>query len=169
MARVGLSSAGCNGPRYEFTSAQADAIRAGNSQFPFSFQRSPIALSATLSLPIFDNFGREERVQRAQVDKDDALYNVKAKDLALTADVTQAYRTLQTAIQTVALQEQTALKAKEELSFAEERYKVGASTFLDVVTSRGSYEQALIDRVNAVYDYHKAFAALENAVGHPLR
>ena len=87
----------------------------------------------------------------------------------MTADVTQAYLTLKTAAQTVALQEQNATKAQEELAFAEERYKVGASTFLDVVTSRGTYEQALIDRVNAVYDYHKAFAALENAVGRPLR
>ena len=129
----------------------------------------PVALTAQISLPIFDNFAREERVQTAQVARDDAQFNVKAKDLAMTADVTQAYRSLTTAIQTVALQEQTALKAKEELSFAEERYKVGASTFLDVVTSRGSYEQALIDRVNAVYDYHKSFALLENAVGHPLR
>ena len=168
-SRVGLPSAGCTGARYQFTPAQADAIRAQNSQFPFSFNRSPLALSASLSVPLFDNFAREERVQRAQVDKEDAVYNVKAKDLALTADVTQAFRTLQTSIQTVALQEQNASKAKEERSFAEERYKVGASTFLDVVTSRGSYEQALIDRVNAVYDYHKAFAALENAVGHPLR
>ncbi len=166
---VGLPSSNCNSPRYQFTTAQADAIRSQNSQFPFSFNRSPLALNASLSIPIFDNFGREERVQRAQVEKEDAVYNVKAKDLAMTADVTQAYRTLQTAVQTVALQEQNASKAKEELSFAEERYKVGASTFLDVVTSRGSYEQALIDRVNAVYDYHKAFAALENAVGHPLR
>ena len=167
--RVGLTSNNCNGPNYQFTAAQADAIRSKNSQFPFSFQRSPLALNASLSIPIFDNFNREERVQSAQVNRDDAMYNVRAKDLALTADVTQAYRTLTTAAQTVTLQEQNASKAKEELSFAEERYKVGASTFLDVVTSRGSYEQALIDRVNAVYDYHKAFAALENAVGHPLR
>ena len=29
-------------------------------------------------------------------------------------------------------------------------------------------EQAQIDRINSVYDYHKAFAALENAVGRPL-
>jgi outer membrane protein len=166
---VGLPSSNCNGPNYQFTTAQADAIRRQNSQFPFSFQRSPVALTAQISLPIFDNFAREERVQTAQVARDDAQFNVKAKDLAMTADVTQAYRSLTTAIQTVALQEQTALKAKEELSFAEERYKVGASTFLDVVTSRGSYEQALIDRVNAVYDYHKSFALLENAVGHPLR
>jgi outer membrane protein len=166
--RVGLPSANC-ASAYQFTPAMADAIRSRNSQFPFSFQRSPVALSAMLSVPLFDNFAREESVQRAQVARDDAVYNVRAKDLALTADVTQAYRTLQTALQTVALQEQNASKAKEELQFAEERYKVGASTFLDVVTSRGSYEQALIDRVNAVYDYHKAYAALENAVGHPLR
>jgi outer membrane protein len=166
---VGLPSANCNGPKYQFTTAQADAIRSSNNQFPFKFNRSPFGIGAQLSLPIFDNFAREERVQQAAVAKDDAIFNVKAKDLAMTADVTQAYRTLQTAIQTVALQEQTASKAKEELAFAEERYKVGASTFLDVVTSRGSYEQALIDRVNAVYDYHKSFAALENAVGHPLR
>ncbi len=165
--RVGLTSANCG--QIQFTSSQADAIRSANSQFPFSFQRSPLALNATVSLPLFDNFSREERVQQAQVNREDAIYNIKAKDLALTADVTQAFRTLTTAAQTVTLQEQNAVKAKEELAFAEERYKVGASTFLDVVTSRGTYEQALIDRVNAVYDYHKAFAALENAVGHPLR
>jgi outer membrane protein len=166
--RVGLPSQNCS-TRYQFTDAQAAAIRSSNSQFPFKFERSPLALTASLSLPVFDNFNREERVQRATVERDAAVYNVKAKDLAMTADVTQAYLTLRTAAQTVALQEQNATKAKEELAFAEERYKVGASTFLDVVTSRGSYEQALIDRVNAVYDYHKAFAALENAVGRPLR
>src|SRR5215212_9772791 len=166
--RVGLTSANCNS-RFVFTDQQADAIRSSNSQFPFKFQRSPLALTASLSLPVFDNFNREERVQRATVEREAAVYNVKAKDLAMTADVTQAYLTLKTGAQTVALQEQNATKAKEELPFAEERYKVGASTFLDVVTSRGTYEQALIDRVNAIYDYHKAFAALENAVGRPLR
>jgi len=166
--RVGLPSSNCQSA-YQFTPGMAQQIRDRNSQFPFSFQRAPVALSAMISLPLFDNFNREERVQQAQVAHDDAVYNVKAKDLALTADVTQAYRNLMTAIQTVRLQEQNAAMAKEELSFAEERYKVGASTFLDVTTSRDTYEQALVDRVTAVYDYHKAFAALENAVGHPLR
>jgi outer membrane protein len=166
--RVGLPSTDCN-TRYAFTDAEAQAIRDRNSQFPFKFQRSPLALSASLTIPVFDNFNREERVQRASVDRETATYNTKAKELQMTADVTQAYLTLKTAAQTVALQEQNATKAKEELSYAEERYKVGASTFLDVITSRGTYEQALIDRVNAVYDYHKAFAALENAVGRPLR
>jgi outer membrane protein TolC len=55
------------------------------------------------------------------------------------------------------------------LTFAQERYRVGAATFLDVTTSHGQFQQALIDRVNAIYDYHKAFATLESAVGRPLR
>ncbi len=167
--RLGLGGVDCTASRYQFTPADADAIRSSNNQYPFKFQRSPMALSAQLSIPVFDGFSREERVERAAAAREDAMYSVRAKDLQLTADVTQAFLSLQTAVQTVALQEQNASKAKEELAFAEERYKVGASTFLDVVTSRGTYEQALIDRVNAVYDYHKAYAALENAVGRPLR
>jgi outer membrane protein len=166
---VQLASYNCYGPGFVFTDAQAAAIRDRNNQFPFRFQRSPLALSAMLTIPVFDHFSREERVQRAEVARDDAMYSVRAKDLQLTADVTQAYLTLTTAAQTVALLEQTATKAKEELMYAEERYKVGAATFLDVTTSRASYEQALMDRVNSVYDYHKGFAALENAVGRPLR
>jgi outer membrane protein len=166
--RVGLPSAGCSGANYTLTPGQIASIRSTNGQF-FNFTKSPIGLSAQLSLPVFDNFAREERVQRALVARENAAADVRAKDLALNADVTQAYLTVTTAAQTVALQEQNAAKAKEEVAFAEERYRVGASTFLDVVTSRGQYEQALIDRVNAVYDYHKAYAALENAVGRPLR
>jgi outer membrane protein len=168
-AGVGLQTYGCTGPKYNFTDAQAQAIRDANNQFPFRFNRSPFALTAQLSIPIFDNFQREERVQVAEAAREDAMYQVKAKDLALTADVTQAYLTLMTSVKTVQLNQQNAQKAQEELAFAEERYKVGAATFLDVTTARGTYEQALIDRVNAVYDYHKAFAALENAVGRPLR
>jgi len=166
---AGLQPFGCSGPKYNFTDAQAQAIRDANNQFPFRFNRSPFALTASLSIPVFDNFQREERVQVAEAARDDAMYQVKAKDLALTADVTQAYLTLMTSVKTVQLNQQNAQKAQEELAFAEERYKVGAATFLDVTTSRGTYEQALIDRVNSVYDFHKAFAALENAVGRPLR
>ena len=168
-AGVGLSPYGCTGSQYTVTDAQAQSIRDANNQFPFRFNRSPFALTAQLSIPIFDNFQREERVQVAEASHDDAMYQVKAKDLALTADVTQAYLTLMTSVKTVQLNQQNAQKAQEELAFAEERYKVGAATFLDVTTARGTYEQALIDRVNSVYDFHKAFAALENAVGRPLR
>ena len=168
-AALGLSNqlAECNA--MAFTSADAQAIRSQNAKFPFGFTKSPRTVSATLSLPIFDGFAREQRLQEAMANRSDARYSVRAKELALTADVTAAYLTLQTAEKTVALQEQNAQKAKQELKLVQDRYRIGATTFVDLSEARATYERAESDRINAIYDYHKAFAALESAVGHSLR
>ena len=152
-----------------FTAAEAQAIRDGNSRFPFNFTKSPRSFSAMLSLPLFDGFAREQRLQEAMASRSDARYSVRARELALTADVTAAYLIVTTAEKTVALQEQNAAKARQELKLVQDRYKIGATTFVDLTEARATYERAESDRINAVYDYHKAFAALESAVGHPLR
>jgi outer membrane protein len=152
-----------------FTDAQAQAIRSSNSKFPFSFTKAPRSLSAVLSLPLFDGFAREQRVQEAMASRSDARYSVRSKELALTADVTAAYLIVTTAEKTVALQEQNAAKARQELKLVQDRYKIGATTFVDLTEARATYERAESDRINSVYDYHKAFAVLESAVGHPLR
>ena len=152
-----------------FTTADAAAIRDGNSKFPFNFTKSPRSITATLSLPLFDGFAREQRLQEAMANRSDARYSVRAKELALTADVTAAYLTLVTAEKTAVLQEQNAAKAKQELKLVQDRYRIGATTFVDLTEARATYERAESDRITAVYDYHKAFAALESAVGHPLR
>jgi outer membrane protein len=166
---VGMGSLNCGSVLPPLTAADSSAALAQNNQFPFKFTRAPMSLTAFLSVPIFDNLNREQRLEQAQVSRDNAKYSVRATELRLTADVTQAWLDLQTALRTVELQQVNAQRAREELSYAEERYKVGAATFLDVTTSRGTFEQAQIDRLNSVYNYHKAFAALESAVGRPLR
>ena len=152
-----------------FTDAQASALRSGNSQFPFNFQRSPRSISAAISLPLFDGFAREQRVQEALAGSEDARFSVRARELALTADVTAAYLTLTTAAKTAAIQQQNSAKAKLELKFAQDRYRTGSVTLVDVTDARAAYERAESDRINAIYDYHKAYAALESAVGRPLR
>src|SRR5213076_1579113 len=149
--------------------SRANPSKIGNSKFPFNFTKSPRSVTAVLSLPIFDGFAREQRVQEAMANRSDARYGVRAKELALTANVTAAYLTLSTAEKTVELQEQNAAKAKQELKLVEDRYRIGATTFVDLAQARADYERAENDRINAVYDYQKAFAALESAVGHPLR
>jgi outer membrane protein TolC len=94
---------------------------------------------------------------------------VRARELALTADVTAAYLTLTTAAKTAALQAQNAAKARLELKFTQDRYRSGAVSLVDVTDARAAFERAESDRINAVFDYHKAFASLESAVGRPLR
>ncbi|HEX8724952.1 MAG TPA: TolC family protein [Gemmatimonadaceae bacterium] len=165
--RVGLASAGCPSPT--LTPGEIDAIRSSNNVFPFRFTRSPLSVNATVSLPIFDGFNREQSVQQAIADKESAEYRVKAQELQTRTQVTQAYLNLRLANKTIALRQQNADKAREEFQFAEERYRVGQATYLDVTTAHGTYVQAQVDRVNSIYDYQKAFAALESAVGRPLR
>lgn len=168
-AALNLSNdlAGCN--VLVFTDAQAQAIRQSNSKFPFAFTRQPRSLTAVLSLPLFDGFAREQRVQEAMASRSDARYGVRSRELALTADVTAAYLTVVTAEKTVALQEQNAAKARQELKLMQDRYRIGATTFVDLAQSRATYERAESERINSIYDYHKAFAVLESAVGQPLR
>jgi outer membrane protein len=163
---AGLPGLSCSSIFPALTPADEAAIRSSNN---FNFDRAPKSYSVFVSMPIFNNLQREQQLQQAQINRDNVRFSARARELTLVMEVTQAHRNLETAVKTVELQEINAVAAREQLSFAEERYRVGAATFLDVTTSRGTFEQAQIDRVNAVYEYHRAFAALENAVGRPLR
>ena len=163
---AGLTQHPCSS---SFTPADEAAIRNANDQYPFNFTKSPWSIRAAIRLPIFNGFQRELRVEQSIAARNNARTNVRARELQLNAEVTGAYLTLNTALKSIALQEQNAARARDELRLTEERYRVGAATFLDVTQARATYERAESDRINAVYDYHKAFAALESAVGRPLR
>jgi outer membrane protein len=152
-----------------FTPADADRIRNFNDKFPFDFTRNPLSFSVQLSLPIWDGFGREENIQQATAARRDADLNVRQQQLALTAEVTTAYLNLQAAYAAVQIQERNSVAARDAQTLAQERFRVGAGTFIDVQQARADYELAETDRINAIYDFHKAVAALEAAVGRPLR
>ena len=167
--RLGLTNnlAQCNA--ITFSTAQEAAIRAAQGKYPFDFTRNPYSLSASFSLPVFNGFRREQQIEQASVQRRNAQNDVRAQELRITADVTAASLSLSTAQQTVVLQEQNVRTARTALSLAQERYRVGAISIVDLVQARGDYERAETDRITAIYDVQRAFAALENAVGRPIR
>ena len=152
-----------------FTPAQEQSIRDSQAKYPFAFTRNPYSLNASLSLPIFNGFRREQQVESATVQRRDAANSLRTQELKVTADVTAAYLSLTTSQQTVALQVQNVATARTVLSLAQERYRVGAISLVELVQARGDFEKAETDRINAVYDVQRAFTALEAAVGRPLR
>ncbi|WP_337171136.1 TolC family protein [Gemmatimonas aurantiaca] len=152
-----------------FSPADEQAIRDSQGKYPFDFTRNPYSLSASFSLPIFNGFRREQQIEQASVQQRNAQHDVRLQELRISADVTAAYLQLNNAQQTVALQEENVRTARTALSLAQERYRVGAISIVDLVQARGDYERAETDRITAVYDVQRAFAALENAVGRPLR
>ena len=67
------------------------------------------------------------------------------------------------------LQTTNSATARQVLEFAEERYRLGAGSFLDIATARTQFSQAELSRVAALFDFHRAVATLETAVGDRLR
>jgi outer membrane protein len=152
-----------------FTDAQANSLRSSNDAFPFRFTSNPYNLSLSLSLPLFDGFTREQRIQDAAASRSDAGYNIRAQELKLTADVTSAYTTLVADYRAVKQQEINVQSSREALQLAQERYRVGLNSLVDLQAARSDYETAEAGRIDAIFEYHRAYSALESAVGRALR
>lgn len=166
-AGAGLTKLGCG--QYIFGSANEAAIRAQNSQYPYNFTSQPFSARLTITLPIWLNFQRPYQASQARADKDNLTESVRARALGLQTEVSQAYLNLQTAFQTIAIQDTNRTAAREQLQLATDRYRVGSGTFLELTDAQVTALRAETDYVSSVYDYHKALAALEAAVGRPLR
>lgn len=145
------------------------AIVAGNNVFPFSFSTQPFQARVGLSLPIFTQFGRETQIAEASQQADDAFERLEGLRLLVRTEVSQAYYQLQAAYQAVEIQETNRVAAQEQLRLATERYRVGSGTFFELLDAQVAAQRADADYVNAIYAYHQAIAALEAAVGRPLR
>ena len=151
------------------TAQETAAARSTNSAFPLSLTRNPYSVNAQLSLPLFNGWQREQRIAEAAVQRDNARQAVRQQELSAQQAVRTAYLNLDAAQQTVAIQEDNGRLARQALLLAETRYRVGQATFLDVANARADFARAENDRITAVYDFHRAFAALEQAVGRRLR
>lgn len=145
------------------------AILNSNDAFPFDFTKQPFRASLTISLPIFTGFSRSLRVQQAKEFESDQKEILRAQELAVRSSVHGRYLALETSYKAIAVQLASRDAARDQLRLAQDRYRLGSGTALEVSDAQNSVQRAEGDYVNAVYDYHKTLAALEQAVGQPLR
>ena len=155
--------------RYLFTDELRNRIVEGNRSFPFDFTGQPPSASLTLSLPIFPGLGREREMEAARLQKDDAEQQVREQELALRANVFGGVSRMRTAYQSALLEERNQTYADEQLRLAQERYRLGAITFVELVEAGTIKAQADRQRLAAVYTYHDAITDLEATVGASLR
>src|SRR5712691_8822892 len=151
------------------TAPEEQALRDQNNRYPFHFTPQPFQARLTVTIPLWGNFQQPLQVSQAKAQQQDLQESVRARGLQVQTDVSQAYLTLQTAFQTIAIQDTNRTAAREQLQLATERYRVGSGTFFELLDAQVAGLRAETDYINAVYDYHKALAALEAAVGRPLR
>jgi outer membrane protein len=155
-------------------SLSASYSRTGSGTDPqFGFGSDPYTysgrLSFQLSYPIFNNFQREQQVVVAKVAEVNAQSSLRDAQLGAVSTLTQNIGAIRSASQRVAIQVASVAAAKEDVRVQQQRYNIGASVMLDLVTSQAALATAEQALIQARYDYRIARAQLEALVGRDLQ
>jgi outer membrane protein len=155
-------------------SLSASYSRTGTGIDPqFGFGSDPYTysgrLSFQLSYPIFNNFQREQQVVVAKVAEVNAQSSLRDSQLAAVSTLTQNIGAIRSASQRVAIQVASVAAAKEDVRVQQQRYNIGASVMLDLITSQAALATAEQALIQARYDYRIARAQLEALVGRDLQ
>ena len=137
--------------------------------FPFSYTQLPARASVTISLPLYTGIGRPLELQRSRAAAEDALLQVRAQELRLQTDVAAAVQNTRTAYQAALLERRVRETAAEELRLAEERFRAGVASSVEVIDAQTRLSETEQREINAVYTFHQSLALLEALVGQDLR
>ena len=121
-----------------------------------------------VSWPLFNGFQRETNVSRSAANRDAARATAEDTHRQVNALLTQYLALLAAARQRYDIALTSLTAATEDLRVQQERYRLGASTFLEILVSQVSVDQADIDRVQSALDYLVAKAQIEALVGREI-
>ena len=126
------------------------------------------SLSFSLRYDLFDNWAREDASARASVNVVNAEATLRDAQLAAQQSVVQYVANLETLHEQIKIQEQTIAAAEEDLRVQQQRYAVGASTLLDVLTSQTALNQARVQLIQYRLNYRTTKAQIEQLIGRDL-
>ena len=122
----------------------------------------------SLNWTLFNGFARERLMTSASVARDLAEAQAADTRRGVGAQYTQQLAALLTAYAKLDITASNVAAATEDLRVQQERYRVGAATILDLLTSQASLTTAQTNLVQARFDYLIARAQLEALVGRQL-
>lgn len=136
-----------------------------NSDYQLFQNRS---LSLGLSWTLFNRFARERNLVTSQVAADNAEATAADAMRQVDAGITQRFAELAAAQVRIGITQASVQAATEDLRVVGERYRLGAATIVDLLTSQEALTQAEVDAVNARFDYLRAKAQVEALIGRSL-
>jgi outer membrane protein TolC len=126
------------------------------------------SLRLSANWPLFNGFTREANAVRNAVALDVARAQEENNRRQVNADLTQYFAALAAAETRHAVAVASIAAAQEQLRIEQERYRLGATTIVEVLTIQGNREQAEVDRIQALFDYLVAKAQIESLIGREL-
>ncbi|MDX2193299.1 MAG: TolC family protein [Gemmatimonadales bacterium] len=118
--------------------------------------------------PLFNRFQREQQIAVNRTAADVASAQAADARRAVRANLAAQLAQAEAASERVAITGANVEAAREDLRVQQERYRLGASTILDVLTSQEALTTAEVNEVNARFDFLRAKAQLEALLGRSL-
>lgn len=125
-------------------------------------------MSFNFSYPLFNGFAREQGAVQADVTLRNAEAQLRDARLGARQTLTSQLRALANAQARVQVQLAAIAAAEEDLRVQQQRYALGASTLLDLLTSQTQLNQARQALIQARLDGRIARAQLSSLVGRDL-
>jgi len=125
-------------------------------------------ISLSLRWTLFNGFDRELSIVQREADLDLAEANASDATRAVQAEMTTRLAELDAARIRTEITQTSVAAATEDLRVQQQRYRLGASTIVDLLTSQEALNQAEVDVVNARFDYLRAKAQIEALIGRNL-
>ena len=132
---------------------------------PFQPQWS---IGLTFSYPIFNGFTREYNIASADAAVINAQATLRNARLLLDALLSQEIANLEGFAAQIDIARVTVAAAEEDLRMQRERYRLGTSTIVELLTSQSALSKAQADLVQARFNYLVSRAKIEAIVGHSL-
>jgi len=139
----------------------------GNNGQNYQFFDSRSATLA-LSYPLFNNFQRDQSIVTAETNYASALSTAEDARRQVDASLTTRLAELEAARRRIDITATSLVAATEDLRVNQERYRLGAATIVDVLSSQEALSQAEVDVVQARFDYVIAKAQIEALIGRSL-
>jgi outer membrane protein len=125
-------------------------------------------MSFNMQFPFFNQGTREEQVVRSRVAEDVAQAQLRDARFLAQQQLVQYLSAFRSAEQRVQIQLASVEAADEDLRVQQRRYSLGASTFLDVLTSQVTLNQARSALIQARFDARVAKAQIETLTGKDM-
>jgi len=142
--------------------------RRGAKSFALSQTAPDPSWSLTFSWTLFDGFGREASQVAASVARDVAEARAADARRQVDAALTQQVAAMEAARIRIDVTRSSLLAAEEDVRVQQQRYQVGASTILELLTSQLALSQAEVQAIQARFDYLMAKAEVEALIGRTL-
>jgi len=144
----------------------------GSAQYSWTGREYPLQegwiWGVTLTVPLFDSILTASQLGEAQA----IFRNLQAQEENLrqqvTLEVRQALLNVRRAEESIRVNEQTVIQARENRDLAEGRYAAGVGNIIEVTDAQLAFTLAQANNIKALYDYKTALAELEKAAGSSL-